>query len=463
MFHRAPLTVVLLTSETAVRADFAKDGKLIQKWRADQIAGQTLATRIESVLRLAPDPPGKKTLVLTSQAWTQNLRLAPHTVADLSPEELAQSLKYETESFSGIPANQSRLAFVEQQRGADYRSFLVAQLPATEMDDIEERVSSLSSKLIGITSPYCLPAPLQPESNWQRIEFWSDAVCGVRNNQCTVAHGHPKSDRWREILEFDELDVNQTTECLVDRDVGVPHEHLTGTQFALDADEQLEAWLAQWAGFVIRGEASRLSCLVPPSKPVSPRHKVVVAATLATVLMFLCVLHHFYQRSRIQAVLAELNARKFHVAEEDDFRKRLQLLVKQQPDLESKVDRLQTQRVTLNSLLAKRDRIKTLLSALASAGNEQLAIEKIDSTNEGLRILGESVASDAASRFARDLKSQLHLVGWDVQAPRQTGRNQLLDGGPWKFEIDLLDGEVPPRDPVRTLSDHRRDQRGTKS
>ena len=111
MLGRPKLTILLLTQSKTVRADFGAGNKLLQSWQGEQPPGAAVATSIEAAIKLNSKKPGKRVLVLTSHVWLQSLKLMNQAASGLEDDELAQTLKFEAESFSGIEA----FVFVAEQ------------------------------------------------------------------------------------------------------------------------------------------------------------------------------------------------------------------------------------------------------------------------------------------------------------------------------------------------------------
>ncbi len=85
------------------------------------------------------------------------------------------------------------------------------------------------------------------------------------------------------------------------------------------------------------------------------------------------------------------------------------------------------------------NRIHQLLTLLAELQTDELVIQKINGTEEGVLIEGISLNGKSAQTLAESLRESVLSHGWVVNPARQEGQQKLTTGGPWNFAILLTD------------------------
>ena len=439
--RRPSLSIIVVTDNMSVRADFAGQKRIHTYRRESNLPPVTgsIASRVESAILLGPKRLGKEVLVLTNHIWTQALTVPRGVSNGLDDDEIQEVLKYEAEAFSGIQAASSQLGFVEMATDSDDRAFWLTQAPNKEASEIGEVVSERSSKLIGICSPQCNPVTISGDQQWQRTEFWSDAVSIVNGNrglQVGTTNADPKSDRWQTMLATSGLNHEQSTESLVESGVGVPTEYLTENVVRLDEINELNSWLVSWAA---QSKNDTVPRITPKAKPVSQSTKLTGAIVLAALFLVGCVGHYLYVRSSINTMKAEIQKIDAPKAKKQKAEKSLQEANKKSKSLLADFSTAKTDNLQVKRLVESRNHLALVLKAISNFTNNEFMISEINSVNSGLSLSGESIAPDAATRLARLLKIELDSAGWDVQAPTQKGLNKMTNGGPWNFTIELLD------------------------
>jgi hypothetical protein len=87
----------------------------------------------------------------------------------------------------------------------------------------------------------------------------------------------------------------------------------------------------------------------------------------------------------------------------------------------------------------QRNRFAKLLNLLIELRTEDLVIQQIGGTEEGVLITGISLNGEAAQALAKRLRERAVELGWAVNPARQEGQQLMTTGGPWKYEILLTD------------------------
>ncbi len=80
-----------------------------------------------------------------------------------------------------------------------------------------------------------------------------------------------------------------------------------------------------------------------------------------------------------------------------------------------------------------------MLEALANGRPENLLLESIATDKDDIKINGISLDATSANQLANYLETQLTTLGWSFAAPAKKNMELMNGGGPWEFEIKLLD------------------------
>ena len=80
-----------------------------------------------------------------------------------------------------------------------------------------------------------------------------------------------------------------------------------------------------------------------------------------------------------------------------------------------------------------------MLEALAEGRPDNLLLEEISVDKDIVRLRGLTLDSTSANELASFLEKNLSTLGWSVTTPSKTNMDVLTQGGPWEFEIKLLD------------------------
>src|SRR5262249_55421328 len=113
MAKRAATTIVLITRQGLLRADFSRGPKiaLAGGWQQPRPDLPDLPALVDAALLQGPRP-GKRVWVLSTDLWTQTLELATQKAAGIAPAELASALNFEAEALSGLNAFEALVGHV---------------------------------------------------------------------------------------------------------------------------------------------------------------------------------------------------------------------------------------------------------------------------------------------------------------------------------------------------------------
>src|SRR5437763_1046921 len=175
---RNATTIILLTRNELVRADFARGGRTLSGlWRQPRPDLPDLTSVIESALLQAPGV-GRRVWLLSTDLWTQTLTLPGLKMAGLNAEQQASALNFEAEGMSGQPAFDSVVGYTTQPAEGQETGYWLVQSPSSTLPQIEEAIERAGGRLAGVAHPAGLPMPLDGKTvkSWQRVELWPDAL-----------------------------------------------------------------------------------------------------------------------------------------------------------------------------------------------------------------------------------------------------------------------------------------------
>jgi Tfp pilus assembly protein PilN len=461
------LTILLITRDLLVRADFRLRGKkptVAGFWQQPRPAVEDFPALVEAAMRLGPKRAGR-VWVLSSEIWSQTLELPSETVSGLAGDELDRALAFEAEPLSGIGAFDSRVSHVELPAASGGRRFWLCQVLNSHLEQIEYLVEQAGGRLAGLGHPGGLPRPIDDATDvdgcWRRIEFWPDAVLWLRAEPnrplaVQVLNADPRSDRWRaEWASRLETPTGQEhTETL--RGTGVAPDAAVAGDRVVDLNDtlQLEAWLAAWAGQLAKEQVG-LPLVAPPRRPLSAGKLWAVAAAVALFGVAVCVGHYKYLQHREGVLAAEIASLKEPKQELEDATKKADGLDKQLTEIRQQTaEQRENLEYFQQVMLAQRRRFARLLAVLARQSNDGLLIQAVEGDGTEVTVHGICLAPELANRLATRLNQELASLGWQVDPPEKEAQVLLTGGGPWKFELRLT--EVPDWNP----SDLEKDKNG---
>lgn len=444
MPRRATLTIVFVTDREAVRADFrgGRRSDPVGLWRRERPAEASLSTAAELAISSGPKV-GRRVLILATSLWTQTVTVPTRTVDGLSDGELAQTLKFEVESFSGIPAFDSQLAYQFVRQDDEERQYWVSQLENNRFAALQEMVASRGGKLIGICHPAGLPVMLGGQAAGKRLELWPETVCCIElatQRRLFVSNSDPQSQRWR--AEFDAWNSQALSSPVTERLIG---SSVTADLSAepdalrLEETEACGQWLSAWAQQLFEG--CQVPMLRPARKPVSKQARVVMAATAATLAAALCLAHLGYLKSSERTLGQRIVELKRPAEQKRKLEDQVEAAEGERQSLQTQLDAVLEDRRTVASMLAWRDRLAILLDRVARCCSDDMMITRLSADGHGLTLEGTSLTADAATTFASRLRPDLLEQGWRVEPPTQEGDTSWVNGGPWNFRVVLREVE----------------------
>jgi len=132
---------------------------------------EKVLTQVKGAKRGISGPGGKigrRVWVLWERAGTQALDISAGVVDGLDRQQLHDSLSFEAEPLTGLPAADSAIDGIHQltdgEDAGGFRRFWITQVPASVLTDWQELLTPLGARLAGVAHPGGLPRERWSES-----------------------------------------------------------------------------------------------------------------------------------------------------------------------------------------------------------------------------------------------------------------------------------------------------------
>lgn len=146
MSIRAIDTVIAVLPDRTVRADLGS----VELFSLELDSHASTAFALSALFRAHPLKRGTRTLVLSSEFFTQSVRLPAAQTNGLSRDELLAALVFEVEPFSNIPQAQGQAAFAPGSEAAGARLWNVLQIARSEIQAVQSCVAAAGGRLAGL-------------------------------------------------------------------------------------------------------------------------------------------------------------------------------------------------------------------------------------------------------------------------------------------------------------------------
>lgn len=437
-------TLLFITEVKTFRVDVDKAGGFFGNAEMIAAACPNSAKLAECVTAVAANsrPFGRKVWLLYVRLPITLLSLPSMQVEGVDEAALMQALQFELEGLIGQSSLDMQLAYQLLSNKDEMSSYWVSQINQLHFEDVQQAVKKAGSSLGGLLHPAALPLSIEnPErQDWLRMECWPTQLAALRNHP---EHGFSirlfsfDSRHWRTELEhwLAEQGAVEYSETLLNNKI----ELLPDTAFNLHLNhvEHVADWLLVWAGVLSKKDLPAVPVLRYQSKI---NQDVLLMASGGLAALLICAAHsswHLYQAKHftaeftaLQKVESSITALRTTLTAEQDKRDKLK----------AKIDKLKGDSETLPRLIkALQHRPAQLLDALARGRPEKLLVESIAVDKDEVKIKGISLDAISANELSNYLEKQLSALGWSVIAPTKNNMELFVDGGPWEFEIKLLD------------------------
>lgn len=437
-------TLLFITEIKTFRVDVDKAGVLFGN--AEMIAAvcPNPAKLAECVSSIAANsrPFGRKVWLLYVRLPITLLSIPSMQVEGVDEAALMQALQFELEGLTGQSSLDMQLAYQLLSNKDEMSSYWVSRINQLYFEDVQQSVKKAGSTLGGLLHPAALPLSIDnPErQDWLRMECWPTQLVALRNHP---EHGFNirlfsfDSRHWQTELEhwLTEQGKAPYSETLLNNKIELLPE--TAFNLHLNDAEHVADWLLVWAGVLAKKDLPAVPVLRYQSKI---NKDLLLMASGGSVALLVCVGHlswHLYQANHFTAEFAALQKVETSMI---SLRKALTDNQDKRNKLKEKIDKLKGNSETLPRLIkGLQHRPAQLLDALARGRPENLLVESIAVDKDEVKIGGISLDATSANELSNYLEKQLSALGWSIIAPTKKNMELFVDGGPWEFEIKLLD------------------------
>ena len=454
MAKRPDISVILLFDRKIVRADFSNK-RLDSSIQLFDLSANPVSppaeffisekVDVESTLRdavsqvvTAHPQLGVRTVVLSSDVWTQIVSLPRLSVTDIEPHELQEALKFEAETLSGIDIDEVSLASTPLGAKDDQQQFWVSAIRQSDLDDVNQLLESLGCREIAIAHPAGLARfSLAPNSSSLReaktIEVWDELTFHL------ASHGSKLVAVKQTSLESLRKSVPADKAILYG---GAAQElNTVGSITTLGDDDALIRFTASVAANYVqrlRDVTAPLIRLTKGSRATPIRH--LASAAIALAVIGFCFWHWQYVRRSNSELTQQIELTKQPAIEKKKYDSQLISILEQRAQVESEDTLLGDDLKRIRFFLDNQsNRIAKLLNLLVELRTKELVIQEIGGNEDGVLISGISLNGESAQGLASRLRERAVPLGWVVNPARQQGQQKLTTGGPWAFNIQLTD------------------------
>jgi hypothetical protein len=461
-----PLTIVALLPDRLVRADFSSaraeaPSQFAVRERPDL---DDQASMVEIALSLVAKRPGR-TFVLASEIWTHTLAMPLANLRGIAPEEVRQMLAFDAEPLSNLSAFEAATGVQALGDSGGTRSFRITQVGAQIRDQIDDAVRAAGGKFAGLLHPAGVPQAIDgaglsadgaaPQAGAGRIEFWPGVTARMAIRQGKVA-----------AAKVDDMGVGADREAVADAwrteagvatvDVldGMGRRSLDDAGALNLSDEgMLRRWLAAW-NRALRARTIDAPIVTAPARPMTQRQQGMVAAVLGLVVLGACYAHNEWVKRKIEAAAAEQTELEAPGKEVAAIKQQSTTIEKDLTKIREEAAKLKIEVNQAEALFdSHRRRLPELLRRLSAdpSSSRDWVLQKISGSGRELTLAGTTMHPEHISRLASELSVDLESLGWGVEPPKQDARNLVESGGPWAFELKLVDRkQAPAATPVAT-------------
>lgn len=430
MAKRPDISVLLIFNRQVVRADFGKDfSKTLFYLHETVDVESSLWDVVEQVTSGYP-PLSSRTIVLSSDVWSQIVSLPKLSVAGIETEDLDEVLKFEAETLSGIDIDEISLASTPLGPKDEYQQFWVSAIRRSDLDDVIKLLESVGCREIAIAHPAGFSGNMQTSPSGESIEIWDDLAFHLVNHATKLSFvKQVSSDHFESespILFGGSLTEHFDSHPNID---------------LLKNEESAR----RWSGQVATNYTQRLGELAAPlirrTKRTSAtpiRH--LFSGVIALAVVGFCFWHWQYGHRKNDSLRQQITLVKQPAAEKKKDDSQLISILEHRAEVEVEDASLGDDLKRISFFLDnQRDRFAKLLILLIEMRTDDLVIQQIGATDEGVLISGISLNGEAAQALATRLRERAVTLGWAVNPARQEGQQQLTTGGPWNYEILLTD------------------------
>lgn len=430
MATKPDFTLILIARMGVVRADFDKRGTLNSILRETLDVEAGTADSVKTVIQGHP-LPAPRTVVLSTEVWSQPVLLPRQSVAGIESEELRNVLKFEAETLTGIEIDEISLAYSELGRVDDYEQYWVSVIGQSELNEVNALLETSGCREFSIAHPAGLARDTKADSGDLSIESWDSSTYLLSDQASKLVKQKQTSPE-----EF-ESDATRLTGSELSPSV---RESFSLAWDLLDDDEFTE-WASLVADNLRSGEEGLLAPRIQMARPdsVTPvRH--VLSVAIALIAVAFCFWHWNYMKQEQRTLKKRIEEIKKPAEAKKKFDSQLIAIIENRAEVENQDAKLGDDLKQVQFFLENQsNRIAQLMNLLVVERTPDMVINKISGTEEGLTFSGISVNGESAQALAKRLREAATPLGWVVNPAKQVGQEKLTTGGPWNYEIILTD------------------------
>ena len=454
------LTLVVLLPDRLVRADFASPRAVEPSQFAvrerPEIDDQ--ASLVEIALSLVAKRPGR-TYVLSSEAWSHTLAVSSVNLRNTTPEEVRQMLAFDAEPLSNLSAFEASTGFVTLGDAAGMRSFWATQVNSAVRDQMVDAVSAAGGKFAGVLHAAGVPQTFNTDAHAApteggRIEFWPGVtartafrdgkIIAAKIDDSGVGADHEAAaEAWRKEAGVAAVETLVALGPRLFDFEGSPN---------LSDESTLRRWLSAW-NRSLRAKTFEVPVVTAPSRPMTQRQQGMVAAMLGLLAIAACYGHNVWVKSRTESAVAEQAVIEAPGKEVASIKQQASTLEKDLAKIKEEAAKLKIEVNNAESMFdSHRRRLPELLRRLSadSSASRDWVLQRISGSGRELTLGGTTMHPEHISQLASELSVDLESLGWGVEPPKQEARNLVENGGPWAFELKLVDRKQPSAAGIET-------------
>ena len=446
----ASLTILLITPERVVRADFTggSSPRPAGLW-VEEAPPTDLVSAVETALWLGPGKV-KRVWVLSTDVWTQTLSLPQRAVAGLSVRQVARALAYEAEPVSGIAATDASTGYRELGREAGDQRYWLSKLPSYELNQIVDTVGRVGGRLMGVAHPAGLgEAGGGGDTGQARVELWpGQVVFDDGAGLVELAPADPRTTAWTSVAPPGWATPDRVSRVIVltcSTELAMPVEPQPDTYRQLGDEAVLAPWLTACAA-ALSTSNTPAPVVRPEARPMTAQRRGMLTLALLAAALLLCIGHYAIFGTLLgdaQARVNELEADARRAAGDRSQATKANAQLKQLTGdtayLRRQID------LRENTLAAHRGRWTHLLTLLSLQCDGDLIVNRIEQQGYDLKVSGLCLSPQMADALATTMQDKLSPWGWQVQPATKRALMRAEGGGPWAFELSIKDSPVITR------------------
>lgn len=440
-------TFLFITEIKTFRVDADRKGLLITELETIERGCEEPARLARTLLKIHEEslPFGRKLWLLFLRLPSFLLNLPSMQVQGVDDDTLMQALQFEMEGITGQSSQDSCIAFQFIKNADEMSDYWVSQIDQLALNDLLKAVKKCKTTLGGLLHPGGLPLALSDSeaAEWLRFEAWSNQLFALQQTEeimnmqvfsFDTPHWRSELDQW-----LNDNDAAVNSETLLNNKLEVLPD--TERQYRLNENHDLTLWLGLWAQTLIKSKKVSAPILRPPSN-FNPNIAWMVGTGGGALV--LCALHASWFISQSHYYETESNKLKQIDSAMQTLRKQVNSNRDEKTKLKNKIKKLKDEADLIpKALKTLQQRPAKLLLALANGRSDELVVETLTSKNNTLVITGVTLVPRLANELSTYLQDNLPDLNWEVQTPTKKDMRLFDEGGPWSFELMIVDTGIP--------------------